>query len=280
MSTRRTTPGRSIFPFSVRGSAAPNTRRRGISYGASSAPRTGPGVPGQVQFLWPGQQSWLLCQPHHPARSGGTANRPLARPRSPGGPLPCSRPRRRAKDRRARAQDRAVRRSAVGVSFVLRGYFGTSGSANLELDQIGKSLGEFLRVGTLTSRSPSSRPAHDRGTGRERREAGGYHDASGAGDGPPSSHPRSGRVALRADVRPGPPLTPWPGRLRADGPQADILPRWPRIHGISNGRACSVTAVHCLSALRGQLTWKSCLPSVAGCPGAQSPTGCSARSSR
>lgn len=32
-----------------------------------------------------------------------------------------------------------------GVSFVLRGYFGTSGSANLDLDQIGKSLGEFLR---------------------------------------------------------------------------------------------------------------------------------------
>jgi len=33
-----------------------------------------------------------------------------------------------------------------GVSFVLRGYFGTSGSANLDLDQIGKSLGEFLRA--------------------------------------------------------------------------------------------------------------------------------------
>jgi hypothetical protein len=33
-----------------------------------------------------------------------------------------------------------------GVSFVLRGYFGTSGSANLDLDQVGKSLGEFLRA--------------------------------------------------------------------------------------------------------------------------------------
>lgn len=32
-----------------------------------------------------------------------------------------------------------------GLSFVLRGYFGSSGSANLDLDQIGKSLGEFLR---------------------------------------------------------------------------------------------------------------------------------------
>ena len=31
-----------------------------------------------------------------------------------------------------------------GVSFVLRNYFAPSGSANLDLDQIGKSLGEFL----------------------------------------------------------------------------------------------------------------------------------------
>lgn len=33
-----------------------------------------------------------------------------------------------------------------GISFVLRGYFPPSGSANLALDQIGKSLGEFLRA--------------------------------------------------------------------------------------------------------------------------------------
>ena len=33
-----------------------------------------------------------------------------------------------------------------GISFVLRGFFGTSGSANLALDQVGKSLGEFLRA--------------------------------------------------------------------------------------------------------------------------------------
>lgn len=33
-----------------------------------------------------------------------------------------------------------------GLMFVLRDYFGTSGSANLALDQIGKSLGEFLRA--------------------------------------------------------------------------------------------------------------------------------------
>ncbi|WP_330455513.1 DUF1446 domain-containing protein [Streptomyces sp. NBC_00820] len=33
-----------------------------------------------------------------------------------------------------------------GISFVLKGYFPPSGSANLALDQIGKSLGEFLRA--------------------------------------------------------------------------------------------------------------------------------------
>ncbi|WP_433042049.1 acyclic terpene utilization AtuA family protein [Dactylosporangium sp. CS-033363] len=33
-----------------------------------------------------------------------------------------------------------------GISFVLRGYFPPSGSANLALDSIGKSLGEFLRA--------------------------------------------------------------------------------------------------------------------------------------
>ena len=33
-----------------------------------------------------------------------------------------------------------------GALFVLRHFFGTSGSANLALDQIGKSLGEFLRA--------------------------------------------------------------------------------------------------------------------------------------
>ncbi len=33
-----------------------------------------------------------------------------------------------------------------GISFVLRGYLPPSGSANLALDQIGKSLGEFLRA--------------------------------------------------------------------------------------------------------------------------------------
>lgn len=33
-----------------------------------------------------------------------------------------------------------------GVSFVLKGYFAPSGSANLALDMIGKSLGEFLRA--------------------------------------------------------------------------------------------------------------------------------------
>ncbi len=33
-----------------------------------------------------------------------------------------------------------------GLSFVLTGYFAPSGSANLALDQIGKSLGEFLRA--------------------------------------------------------------------------------------------------------------------------------------
>jgi hypothetical protein len=33
-----------------------------------------------------------------------------------------------------------------GLSFVLAGYFAPSGSANLALDQIGKSLGEFLRA--------------------------------------------------------------------------------------------------------------------------------------
>lgn len=33
-----------------------------------------------------------------------------------------------------------------GISFVLRNYFPPSGSANLALDQIGKSLGEFLRA--------------------------------------------------------------------------------------------------------------------------------------
>lgn len=33
-----------------------------------------------------------------------------------------------------------------GVSFVLGGYFGPSGSSNLALDQIGKALGEFLRA--------------------------------------------------------------------------------------------------------------------------------------
>ena len=32
-----------------------------------------------------------------------------------------------------------------GVDANYRGYFGSSGSANLDLDQIGKSLGEFLR---------------------------------------------------------------------------------------------------------------------------------------
>jgi Acyclic terpene utilisation family protein AtuA len=33
-----------------------------------------------------------------------------------------------------------------GISFVLRGFFGSSGSANLNLDQIGKSICEFLRA--------------------------------------------------------------------------------------------------------------------------------------
>lgn len=33
-----------------------------------------------------------------------------------------------------------------GVSFVLGGYFGTSGSSNLALDQIGKATGEYLRA--------------------------------------------------------------------------------------------------------------------------------------
>jgi hypothetical protein len=33
-----------------------------------------------------------------------------------------------------------------GLIFVLKGYFGTSGSGNIGLDQIGKALGEFLRA--------------------------------------------------------------------------------------------------------------------------------------
>ena len=48
------------------------------------------------------------------------------------------------------ADDVAVERYELprlrGISFVLRGFFGSSGSANLDLDQIGKSICEFLRA--------------------------------------------------------------------------------------------------------------------------------------
>ena len=33
-----------------------------------------------------------------------------------------------------------------GVYFVLKNYFGVSGTSNIGLDQIGKGLGEFLRA--------------------------------------------------------------------------------------------------------------------------------------
>ena len=33
-----------------------------------------------------------------------------------------------------------------GLLFVLKGYFGTSGTGNIALDQIGKAAGEFLRA--------------------------------------------------------------------------------------------------------------------------------------
>lgn len=42
--------------------------------------------------------------------------------------------------------DRHALPNLRGLSFVLTGYFAPSGSANLALDQIGKSLGEFLRA--------------------------------------------------------------------------------------------------------------------------------------
>ncbi|WP_329048679.1 DUF1446 domain-containing protein [Amycolatopsis sp. NBC_01488] len=44
------------------------------------------------------------------------------------------------------AVERYEQANLHGISFVLRGYFPPSGSANLALDQIGKSLGEFLRA--------------------------------------------------------------------------------------------------------------------------------------
>lgn len=44
------------------------------------------------------------------------------------------------------AIERYERPRLHGISFVLRDYFPPSGSANLALDQIGKSLGEFLRA--------------------------------------------------------------------------------------------------------------------------------------
>nr|WP_217895047.1 hypothetical protein [Sphingobium sp. Z007] len=36
-----------------------------------------------------------------------------------------------------------------GLLFVLKGYFGTSGTGNIALDQIGKAAGEFLRARTI-----------------------------------------------------------------------------------------------------------------------------------
>ncbi|MBT2385293.1 acyclic terpene utilization AtuA family protein [Streptomyces sp. ISL-11] len=47
-----------------------------------------------------------------------------------------------------------------GISFVLKGYFSPSGSANLDLDQIGKSLGEFLRARHVDIPASLLTPAH------------------------------------------------------------------------------------------------------------------------
>jgi hypothetical protein len=36
--------------------------------------------------------------------------------------------------------------NVAGLLFVLKGYFGASGSGNIALDPIGKGIGEFLRA--------------------------------------------------------------------------------------------------------------------------------------
>lgn len=45
-----------------------------------------------------------------------------------------------------------------GISFVLTGYFGRSGSSNLRVDQIGKSIGEYLRAKKVQVPSQFLRP--------------------------------------------------------------------------------------------------------------------------